>query len=393
MTTSHFVNSEEYLTSAAHRLIEEHFAPIGMDTDCDSGNALADKLRVRVGYPTTGGIRASGATLGQCIGPQHSEGGFTEIFVNPRLSDPKEMLAVVVHELVHAAVGHKQGHGKTFMRALAKVGISGETAKTACTPSEELEQVLDDIINELGTMPHDAITLTSLPKKQTTRLLKVICINDNCPFKHTNGGKAYTVRMSLQTATDGGTPFCGACEQRMAIYAGQASAGGSGNESEETDAPIVMEPPPAPGEGESSEGEEGESDDEGEPTEGDQEHEDAEGEESESESEDAEGEESESDESRSSWMGDDDDVAAELKALEEYEAEYGDPDDTEDAEQDGGSDDSESDHLGEMEMHMSDGGTSSEVASPTLLKIAEAHPLDLDCECEACKAGRALAGL
>lgn len=374
MTSTHFVNSEEYLTQGAFALIDRVFAPLSMDTDAATGAALADKLRVRVGYPTTGGIRLNGATLGQCIGPQHSEGGYTEIFVNPRLSDPSEMLAVVVHELVHAAVGHKLGHGKTFTKMLAKVGITGLTSKTAATPSDELQQTIDDIVADLGTMPHDAITLTSLPKKQTTRLLKVICVNDNCPFPGVSGGKPYTVRMSFQTATDGGTPFCGSCEQRMHIYLNQqAPSGGRGapEEPEETDKPVAMEPPPpSDGEGDPEDGEESEDDGSDE----------AQKRREQDNATDAEGDED-----------------GESEEGEEYEADYSDEAiDTEGQKQDEGdvTEDEETNHIGKMEDHEgSDGGIASEKIKSTRIKIAEAHPLDLDCECEACVEGRKLAGL
>src|SRR5690606_40933556 len=71
---------------------------------------LPEKLHLSVGFPAKGGLGARKRVVGQCWPGTVSADGVHHIFISPLLGDAVEVLAVLVHELVHAAVGteHKQ---------------------------------------------------------------------------------------------------------------------------------------------------------------------------------------------------------------------------------------------------------------------------------------------
>lgn len=154
----------------------------------EAGEPLPPKVNVSVGWPGGRGNKAN--VIGQCWHPSACADKAPAIFVSPRLSDPVDVLAVLVHELVHAA-GH-QGHRKGFRRLALAVGLTGRM--TATVPTEELATYLRGLANRLGPYGHAAIQdrstvrLPGVPggkdgdpeprmgtPKQTTRMLKLEC--------------------------------------------------------------------------------------------------------------------------------------------------------------------------------------------------------------------------
>jgi hypothetical protein len=58
-------------------------------------------------------------------------------------------------------------------------------------------------LQNLGSYPHAKIELAEAPK-QSTRLIKVACLNDN-----------YIARVSRSTLNNLGAPICPACNQSL----------------------------------------------------------------------------------------------------------------------------------------------------------------------------------
>lgn len=97
------------------------------------GAPLPDKLRVSCSFPSRGGIKQAGktTTIGQCWYPSNSVDGTTEVFVSPTIADPVQVAEILVHELVHAALGPGHGHGKVFKRLALLVGLEGKMTATS----------------------------------------------------------------------------------------------------------------------------------------------------------------------------------------------------------------------------------------------------------------------
>lgn len=175
---------EEWLTALAERV-----APtLGI---------AVPKIRLSVGFP--GGRRAGrgGKRIGECWDAAASADGSSAIFVSPIIADAATAAAVLVHEMVHAAVGVSHGHRGPFRRMALAVGLTGKMTATTATP--ELADKLAEIVDEIGPYPHAALNADlSGRKKQSTRMLKITCEACGC-----------VARMTRTWLDNAGAPTCG----------------------------------------------------------------------------------------------------------------------------------------------------------------------------------------
>ena len=189
-TKQRFATREEWLTEAMGEL----WAVLGPHT---LGGVVGKPPAVKVscGFPLKRKGKGSHA-LGQCWCKSASKGETFEIFVCPTQADPVEVLAILLHEFVHAAVGLECGHKGAFKRVAMLCGLEGKM--TATVPGEGLRAILVGIAGLLGVYPHRELvpTVGTGPKKDSTRLLKVWC--PSCD---------YTVRVSRKWI-DVGLPLC-----------------------------------------------------------------------------------------------------------------------------------------------------------------------------------------
>jgi hypothetical protein len=102
--------------------------------------------------------------LGQAFDPSISADGTFEVFINPILDRPLDVLAVLAHELAHVWAGIQCGHRGEFARVARGIDTAGAW----------LSNELGDIAQILGAYPHAKIDPNSR-KKQGTRLLKLQC--------------------------------------------------------------------------------------------------------------------------------------------------------------------------------------------------------------------------
>lgn len=158
---AYFNTREEWLGVAAEE-IAPYFEAHGFK--------LPAKLRFACSWPA--GSRGSKKVLGQCVAPERSQDGHTEIYIVPTVAEPKLALGVLVHELVHAAVGVRHGHKKPFAAACAKLGLVGKA--TEALPGPELAAMLEAKLDVLGAYPHAAVNLDGVVK-QKARMLKAVC--------------------------------------------------------------------------------------------------------------------------------------------------------------------------------------------------------------------------
>jgi hypothetical protein len=150
-------------------------------------------IKLSCGFPAQQGKRNNvGAQL---IPPAASDEFNAEIFVSPTIAEKSAVIEMVLPLLVAAATGdYKQG--REYKSALSRVGLN--TMPNLPTWAEMIAERMPDY-------PHAAITIPDR-KKQTTRLVKVACLNDN-----------YITRISRATVDAMGCPICPACNLEMVV--------------------------------------------------------------------------------------------------------------------------------------------------------------------------------
>lgn len=179
---------ETYLASATEYLAP-HFTNLGFPLPA---------VRASVGIPA-GGKGGKLKRIGECWSNLASADNTTEIFICPSQSDPVAVLAILLHELIHAAVGLKCGHKGAFKRVALALGLEGKM--TATVPGAALTKDLQALSDTLGEYPHAALnTALSGRKTQGTRMIKLEC--DDC------GWSCRTAQKNV----DAGLPTCGAID-------------------------------------------------------------------------------------------------------------------------------------------------------------------------------------
>ena len=142
----------------------------------ESGNTIPEDVKLHCGWTSKGSGRASAKhqVLGECFSRSCSATGVNEIFISPVRADSLRVADVLVHELCHAIDDCQDGHGAKFRSIATGVGLTGKMTATVASP--ELEAKLKEIIADIGEYPQSE--LKAPEKKQSTRMLKMICENE-----------------------------------------------------------------------------------------------------------------------------------------------------------------------------------------------------------------------
>ena len=178
---------ESWLTAAAHAM-RPMFDAQGADK--------YPKFRVSCGWPKG----ARGKTIGQAWHPKDSGDATSELFISPSLDNVGEVLATLMHELVHAVVGNEAGHKGPFRKLAKGLGLEGKM--TATVAGEQLAADLLLLNGALGPYPHAELSKLSVTK-QSTRMLRCKCPKCGC-----------ILRMTSKWLEEAGTPTCG-CGSEM----------------------------------------------------------------------------------------------------------------------------------------------------------------------------------
>jgi hypothetical protein len=184
---------EEWLNA-----LTESFRPAFDNID----NPLPENIRVSCGFPSRSALSRSRKRIGEAWAPSCSSDKYHETFISPVLEDPVEVGAVLVHELVHHAVGVDKKHGKEFRKCALAIGLTGKM--TATVPTDALKERIKEHIGDIGNYPHGGLSGQSPIKKQSTRLLKVEC---EC---------GCVIRMTQKWLDEVGPPTCG-CGKLMMV--------------------------------------------------------------------------------------------------------------------------------------------------------------------------------
>lgn len=159
---------------------------------CPAAEALNEQydlehFRVSIGHPQNKGA------IGECWKKSASTDQHNEIFITPHEDNSTDILATLVHELIHAADDCQSGHKNFFARMARKCGLVGKL--TATTAGDELKEQLLDIVDVLGDIPHHKLDKNHRVRpKQSTRMLKIEC--SSCGFNF-RASKTQIKRMTI----------------------------------------------------------------------------------------------------------------------------------------------------------------------------------------------------
>lgn len=117
-------------------------------------HAIPRKIMVGCGWPKGGKTE----TIGQCFGKSWTSNGTTHIFISPTQANNVEVLAILVHELIHAAVGCGEGHKGNFKKLALALGLEGKMTHTHVSKKSPLFPTLQKISKSLGKYPHSKMT-------------------------------------------------------------------------------------------------------------------------------------------------------------------------------------------------------------------------------------------
>lgn len=169
--------------------------------------AINVPMTTKVSCGLAGG-RIGSKRIGECWSHTASTGDFTEIFISPVLSDVTAkagVLATLIHEAIHAALGSEVGHKKPFQNAAKAAGLEGKA--TATYAGNVLLDTIANWANVLGDYPHASMN-PSARKKQSTRLVKVQCSNQEC---------GYVLRTTQKWIDKVGAPICPCNDEQMLV--------------------------------------------------------------------------------------------------------------------------------------------------------------------------------
>lgn len=138
--------------------------------------------------------RAGKNKVGWCWHREVSGDGVNEIQISPELDDPAKVLATLLHEMIHASDNGVSAHRGYFRKTALDLGLTGKMTGTVAGAA--LAAQLKELAGQLGTYPHAALTPGLRIGKQSTRMLKVVCPDDQ-----------YTVRTTRKWL-DLGMPVC-----------------------------------------------------------------------------------------------------------------------------------------------------------------------------------------
>lgn len=149
-------NRESYLESAV-----ESMRPWFAEHD-----VTVPEVRISIGWPK--GARGK-HVVGQHFSPENATDAVGQIFISPdRGGDlTVDILATVLHEMIHAAVGNDEGHKGQFIVVARKVQFTGPWTSSQ-NRTEELDERLAGLAERLGEIPHGALSVGEKTATQKT---------------------------------------------------------------------------------------------------------------------------------------------------------------------------------------------------------------------------------
>ena len=138
----------------------------------DLGIPLPHNIRASMGFPT-GGRRY----VGECWSPDVSTSDTVEIFISPVLQTDYDIANILVHELIHAAIGTEKGHNKEFKHYAKLLGFDYRNSSKVDEPTEITKSWIKPILKNIGKSSHTPMLSEEIypNKMKTQNLVKCWC--------------------------------------------------------------------------------------------------------------------------------------------------------------------------------------------------------------------------
>jgi hypothetical protein len=169
-------------------------------------------VKVSCGFPSKGALSKTRRSLGECWHSTCTMDGTKHIFVTPILGDAEKVLAVLTHELIHAALPDGEKHGPKFKAAMKAIGLEGKPSATV--PTRELLDKLEAMAEELGDYPNPALKPEEQKerKPQAKKSFKMFCehkrgCDKKCQILDKAVGTDYSISVTRK-ALKQGFPLC-----------------------------------------------------------------------------------------------------------------------------------------------------------------------------------------
>ena len=169
-----FETREAYLQEAASLLLDDVVMPA---VEAKGYAFERPRFRISMGFPPNS---RGNKVIAVCFVSEASSDGVNEIFVNPTIDDPIEVLESVAHELIHAVDNCASGHRNFFAAVARRIDLVGKL--TATKAGDKLGATLAEFVSLLGDFPHHKMNIEAGRKKGGTRMLKVECYWEDCQF-------------------------------------------------------------------------------------------------------------------------------------------------------------------------------------------------------------------
>lgn len=161
----------------------------------------------------------SKTAIGSTYGTAWTKDKSTYISISPVLDDPLQVLATLVHELIHAIMPDVN-HGPLFKKAALACGLEGKMRATHA--GEELVEELKKMSKTLGAYPHEKMMPASKDGKPEPKKGKAQ-VRYESPVD-----EKYAVWITPVQVEAHGAPICPISKQPMV-----ATGGGEGEENED----------------------------------------------------------------------------------------------------------------------------------------------------------------
>ena len=117
--------------------------------------------------------------IGQCWDEEVSADKTYEIFICPTQAEPLRVLDILLHEMIHACVGLKEGHKGTFRKLAKEFGLAGKMTATFAEEGGELWLKLSTMSTRLGVYPHAAMEAKGGLPKQPSHWVRFVSTNED----------------------------------------------------------------------------------------------------------------------------------------------------------------------------------------------------------------------
>lgn len=171
--------------------------------------SFPERIRVSCGWPSKGGVSQARRVLGEYWEPEAAWDNVPQVFISPYVREPDVVLAILLHQLLHACFGHGK-HDPDFRRAAKDCFLVGRGNDLAAGP--ELRAKLLEVAERLGTYDNsrlDALVEEKVDKPKAGRMLKAFCPANE------DHKEDYIVRLTRKQV-DIGLPIC-PCGKEMVL--------------------------------------------------------------------------------------------------------------------------------------------------------------------------------